>query len=128
MKKKALLVCVALLMAMMIVVGCGGNGDALSGTYKLSGAEVGGQEYSGDQLQSMMTMLGVSVDMSFTFSGTDQVVMDADVLGQTGSVEGTYTLNGQALTITIEGQELATTFTDGKIYLEQSGTTLIFSK
>lgn len=128
MKKKVLFVCGVLLTAMMVVVGCGGDSGALNGTYKLSGAEVGGQEYTGDQLKSMMSLTGMNVDMTLTFSGSDKVAMKASVAGQEQNVEGTYALDGEELSLTMQGATQKAELKDGKIYIDSAGTTLILSK
>ena len=127
MKKKMLLVCGVLLVAMMIVVGCGGS-NTLSGTYKLSGAEVNGQEFSGEQLKSLMALSGMSADMSFTFSGTDKLTVKASVSGQEMEQEGTYVLDGQKLSLTLDGGTQEAELKNGKIYVDSQGAVLILSK
>lgn len=126
MKKKLAVVLACAMLCMLVVVGCGG-GSELSGKYSISGAQAAGQEFSGDQMDTILGLIGID-DMSFTFSGEDKVVMEASVNGQTTSGEGTFTLDGTNLTLTFGGQEMAATYEDGKISIEQSGATLIFSK
>ncbi len=131
MKKKMLLVCGALLAAMVVAAGCGESG-ALSGTYKLSGAEYQGQQISGEQLDAVATLIGVDMGMSLTFSGEDKFTLHTSI-GANGSntssdIQGTYQLDGETLSLTVEGDTETVQFKDGKIYMDMGAGVLIFSK
>lgn len=127
MKKVSGIIAVLLVVALALTACAGGGGSsqgALSGTYKLSSAVVGGQEMTIEELQSNPSMESLTdlLDMSFTFSGSNNVSMN--IAGQ--SVDTTYTLNGE--TLTIDDGAIEGTYQDDKITIEQSGITLIFAK
>jgi len=125
MKKKQLLVVMAVLLMLTVALGaCGGSADkeedtGVVGTWKLTGGEAAGTEITEDQLGAF--------DYSFTFG--DDGSAQVSVMGQ--SYDTKYTFESD--TVTFEDATLAamTLKKDGdKLVFEEtaSGTSLFFEK
>ena len=120
--QKTLLVIVALaLVALFTLVGCGGSSDPMAGTWNLSGAKVAGVEMTADQLQA------VQPDLDMTLECNDgKLTLTSSLFS--GTREGTYTVNGETVTIESDGQSMEATLKDGRLTIEIGGVELYLEK
>lgn len=128
MKKKLLALVVVCLCALSLgMFGCGGGGGgeedasaAFIGNWKL--VDITGEDVSAEDLE-LMESLGMTVEADFDADGNAQLVMFGEAMVGTweaaSASEGTITLEGQAVNMTID---------NGQLSMEQGGDGLIFEK
>lgn len=113
----AVLMCAALLLAL---VACGGGAPAsMKGTsWSVSKVSANGMEIQGEMLASM----GFEMTLEFT--------SDSDFkMGAMGEyVEGTYTLSGGTVTMTVDGEAVDAALSGNTITMEEDGAKIVFSK
>lgn len=112
----------AVMMVMLMVAGCGNSGAdkaSVAGTWKLTSIEAQEMTLTSEMLGSV----GMdNMTMEFDESGTVKLGLG----GQT--VEAQWTMNGDAVEITAEGDTIAAQLEDGKLVMEADGTKLVFEK
>lgn len=119
--KKIIATLICVLMLALTLTACGGSG--LSGKYRLTGMESSGVTIKeGDALWD--TAVGAMGDCYMDFTGSDAVSMA--FAGE--EKEGTYTVDGDKITVTIDGDPADGTLKDNKITLEVGGEKMIFEK
>ena len=112
----------ALTMAVVMAVGlcaCGGSASSLKGTnWSDSKVSANGMEIQGEMLASM----GFEMTLEFT--------SDSDFkMGAMGEyVEGTYTLSGGTVTMTVDGEAVDAALSGNTITMEEDGAKIVFSK
>lgn len=119
---KVIATVVAVMMVMLMAVGCGnkagGNNEAV-GTWKITSAEAPGMTMTGE----MLSLAGMD-NITFTLSEDGTAAVSA----MDESVEGTWSSNGNAVDITIEGETASAQLEDGKLTMESDGVKLILEK
>jgi len=114
MKKVAVVLSVVLLMS-IVLTGCSG----LSGTYKLTGAEM-----NGAKVDNVSSLPGVP-DLSFQFKSGGKVVVTTSGV----SADAKYKVDGNNVEISVDGEVGMTLVKEGKtLVLDQFGVKLIFTK
>ena len=112
----AVLMCAALLLGLCA---CGGSASSLKGTnWSVSKVSAHGMEIQGEMLASM----GFEMTLEFT--------SDSDFkMGAMGEyVEGTYTLSGGTVTMTVDGEAVDAALSGNTITMEEDGAKIVFSK
>jgi hypothetical protein len=122
MMKKTLKTTLAVLMCAALLLGlcaCGGSSSSLKGTtWSVSKVSGNGMDIEGEMLSAM------GFEMSLEFSSDSDFKMG--VLGE--YVEGTYTLSGNTITMTVEGESEKATLSGNTITMEEDGNKIVFSK
>ena len=130
--KKVVVLCVALVLAlsMFALVGCdvlGIGGDAgLDGRYTLTALMVDGE----NQLE-ILEELGVTFDnayLEFTADGEFTLMFDVGAMGMDESTTGSYTLEGNTISMTSGGETLEAQLDGNTITVTEGDTTMIFEK
>lgn len=124
MKKLALVL--AVLVLALSVVGCGKGGSGVAGnTYAFKTIE-------GEGLEELEEM---GIDYAEMMKGTELafdknggVVFTVAAFGQSETEEGTYTQDGNKVSITIEGDTQVAEVSGKKLTLESDGMKMIFEK
>lgn len=119
MKKRAIGI-VALLMAMLLLLTACGN--SIEGTWQYTGGSGDGAAYF-----DVVKQLGGTITFTFK-SGKLNIKMEA--MGESETIENTYTINGNKLTLSSDGSTSEAEFkVDGKkLTLTIEGSTLNFEK
>ncbi len=125
MKKIALLM--ALVLTVSMFAACGGS-SGVDGTYELVSMKEGDTTYDVDQLKSMAEMMGVKgalITMELTSDGKANIASSfmEEVAG-----EGTYTLDGDKITVTIQDAPVSGTVDGKTITLAQDDMEMVFEK
>ena len=63
----------------------------------------------------------VGMTMSYTFKEGGELEVKGEMMGESNSTTGTWSLDGSTITMTIEGSSQTATFADGKITMEDQG-------
>ena len=130
--KKVVVLCVALVLAlsMFALVGCdvlGIGGDAgLDGRYMLTELIVEGE----NQLEVLEEM-GISFDnayLEFTAGGDFTLMFDVDAMGINESSTGTYTLEGNTISMTSGDETLEAQLDGNTITVSDAASTMVFEK
>ena len=110
------LLCICMVLTLASCAGTGGGGSAsMEGKWALSAMKMGDQDYLA-LMAEMSKTLGEEFDpeglmyCEFTADGGFKMVTTTD--GQTEESAGTYKLNGNALTLTVDGEDQAATLSD----------------
>ena len=118
MKRKLTVVLACMLLCMLVIAGCGGSSEGVVGTWKLTSMESNGETVGEEMLNQ------ASIEMTFTFEEGDQ--FSASLMGST--VEGTYTLEGSKLTMTVDGEPAEAELSGNTFVVEESDIRMIFTK
>ena len=70
----------------------------------------------------------LGMNMTYTFKDGGVLEVTGEMMGETNSQTGTWTLDGSTVTMTIEDQPQSATYADGKIMIESDGQTGVLSK
>ena len=146
--KRTLSILLVLALVAALFVGCAGkdnkdnkkpdakNADTVVGTYKvktmngktLQQAMEEEAEASGMTVEEMMEDLpdGVTLDNLIVLTIKDGGAASIAMYGVT--VDGTWTQDGNNLTITIGDEPMEATYANGEITIEDDGTTIVFAK
>ena len=138
--KKTISAFLAALMMVVVLVGCGGNGgnsgngdnggnggntSDVVGTWGVESVAAAGLEYTVDEFRELAgDTLGDMLDMTFEFSADGTMKLTATV----ANGEGTWTEEGDTVSIDDGDTIIEMTKKDGKLIFEQSGTTFTLAK
>ena len=112
----AVLMCAALLLGLCA---CGGSASSLKGTnWSVSKVSANGMEIQGEMLASM------GFEMTLEFTSDSEYTMEA--LGE--SIDGTYTLSGNTLTLTVGSDSQDCTLSGNSFTMEEDGSKVVFTK
>jgi len=125
--KKVVVLCVALVLALSVfaLVGCD-NDAGLSGRYMLTELIVEGE----NQLEVLEEM-GISFDnayLEFTAGGDFTLMFDVDAMGINESSTGTYTLEGNTISMTSGDETLEAQLDGNTITVSDAASTMVFEK
>ena len=119
MKKKLALLLSCMVLCALVLVGCGGGGNAYAGTtWELTRAEAYGVTMEGEMLDNTVG------EMTIKF--VDNSKMEINGMGMSG--EATYTLEGDKIMVTECSQTREFTGANYEISVEASGATMDFTK
>jgi hypothetical protein len=123
MMKKTLKTTLAVLMCAALLLGlcaCGGGAPtSLKGTsWAVTKVSANGMDVEGELLASM----GFEITLNFT-SDSDYTM---EALGE--SIDGTYTLSGNTLTLTVGSDSQDCTLSGNTFTMEEDGSKIIFTK
>ena len=124
---------VALLLAAVMVfslTACGGSGNPAVGKYGLEKMSAGGMEFTADDLESLMSLAGVEGKFLVVELTEDGKFIMTSEVDESMNTEGTYTIDGNTITITAEGSDISGTIDGDTITLtdEASSTEMVLSK
>ena len=118
MKKKLALLLSCMVLCALVLVGCGGGGNAYAGTtWELTRAEAYGVTMEGDALASMG-------DLGMEF--VDDTTVKMSLMGM--SIEGTYTVEGNTVTIEYFEQPIAFQRNGNQLSAEYDGEAMVLEK
>ena len=118
------------LMALMMVLGlaaCGGGSESAAGTYKMTKMSSEGIEMTAEE---MTELFGMEVEMTLELKADNTFVLDMGFLmaeGEEGA-SGTWKLDGDALILSADGEDITTTYDGKTIVLEEGTEILTFEK
>lgn len=118
--KRTMLRLFSLLLVVVLALGmaaCGGKSD-VTGTWVLSGGSQDGVTVDQETLEAVMG------EMTYTFEDGGKVTMSLAGV----SVEGTWTQDGDTVTLESQGTTSTMTLDGDKLTLEESGVTVEFTK
>ena len=126
MKKIALLMVLVLTVALF--AGCSGSDSGAAGTYELVSIKEDDMNMSGEDLKAFGEMMGVKgslITMELTSDGKAKITSSfmEEVAG-----EGTYTLDGNKITVTIDNSPISGTVDGGRITLSDENLEMVFEK
>ena len=126
--KKVVVLCVALVLALSVfaLVGCGDDDAGLDGRYMLTALIIEGE----DQLE-MLEDLGMSFEnayLEFTAGGEFTLMFDVGAMGIDQLTTGTYTLEGNMISMTAEDQTLEAQLEGNTITISDAASTMVFEK
>ena len=125
--KKCISMLLVFAMSAMLLVGCGGSSSAAAGTYKMTKAEMNGQEMDMDTLSE--TLGGQTMEATITLKDDGSAEMSVNVLGQEQSASGTWKEDGDKIVINSDNEEQSLDYEDGKLSLDAgNGVKLILEK
>lgn len=116
--KKILALVIAAVMIAAVFAGCGSSAPDMTGKWTIKSATIGGETMSGDE------MLNYYGDLTYTFSDDGTVTLTT--LGL--DLDGTYSLNGSKLTLSIGGQDGVATVDGNQFTLEEGDASIVFEK
>ncbi len=108
---------------MILCVGCGKSKD-VSGTYKIS--SIGGQSVADLQKQYDDAGMDVKIADMFKLELKSDGTFTMEYAGESES--GTYKVDGEKISMTIDGDTQEGTIKDGKITLGEGDDSMVFSK
>ena len=120
---KKLIALALVMIAVVSLVGCGGKNGA-TGTYKIvsfMGMEI-------EQANSLYNLGGGEGNIEDLFVLQLQSGGKATFTSNGQKAEGTYSIDGKSISLTVEGETLTGTIEDGKITLSIEGIELVFEK
>ena len=142
MMKRIVSLTLVVLMIAALFVGCGSNGP--EGTWKVK--TIDGEKYSeyvdamvslftafaGDELKMSESEIKSLFEKAGSFTlkadGTaESIDLDEETMTETTKT-GTWKLDGEKITITIDGSAIEGTLKDGKITVEEDGHTMVLEK
>ena len=92
-------------------------------------------DITGDWYLTQMDMNGTKIDiagtgmvMNFSFSADGTVKEYLEIMGEKQEMEGTWTLDGNTVTLTANGQSQTLTYADGVLTIESDGQTGILTR
>lgn len=124
MKKRVITLFLALAMVVSLAA-CGGGGSDVAGTYNLTEMNAGGVSMNIDELSSMA---GVDVKITLNLKSDGNFSLDMSAIDASQSLSGTWTADGNTLSITADGATTTGTIDGGTIVLEENGQTMTFEK
>ena len=124
MKKRALTLFLALAMIVSLAA-CGGGGSGPAGSYKMTKMNAGGIEMNIEELSSMA---GMDVKITLNLKSDGNFSLDMSAIDANQSLSGTWTADGNTLSITADGVTTTGTIDGGTIVLEENGQTMTFEK
>lgn len=125
MKKQVLTLLMALAM-IFVLVACGGGKDP-TGTYKLTKMGSGDLAMSVDELAELA---GMDMDVTLELTKDNKFTLDMGLLAdeEGEALSGTWKIDGDSLTLDVEGEEAVCTYDDKTIVMDMEGETLTFEK
>lgn len=131
MKKTASIVLAALMMVVFLV-GCGGNGgngggekSDVVGTWITEKVAANGTEMTLEEFKEAAgEQLGGMVEMTFTFTDDGKVNVKSSI----ANGDATWTEDGDKVTIDESGTKMELAKKDGKLVVEQQGSTITLKK
>ena len=122
--KKGISMILVLALSAMMLVGCGGG---VAGTYKMTKAEKDGKEMD---LEALSALVGQDFEVSITLKDDGKVEMSSKMGDKEDNETGTWTEDGDKITIKSDkgGSSQTLTVEDGKLYMETNGMKLILEK
>lgn len=119
MKKKLALLLSCMVLCALVLVGCGGGGNAYAGTtWELTRAEAYGVTMEGEMLDNTVG------EMTIKF--VDNSKMEINGMGM--SIEGTYTVEGNTVTIEYFDQPIAFQRNGNQLSAEYDGEAMVLEK
>ena len=124
---------IALLMVMILTVsllaGCGGSGGSgVVGKYELVSITEDGTTMKGEELEAYAKLLGVDGSlMSMELTSDGKVIMTSAMMEDL-SGEGTYKVDGNKITVTVDDAPAEGTIDGNRITLNAEDTEMIFEK
>ncbi len=135
--KRIISIALAALMVVFLMAGCKGGASDASGLYKVS--EMNGTpileyfqkeaEDSGAELNDVLSLFGLSEE---TISDYWTITLDKDgtvsmtMMGE--STEGTWTQDGNTVTITIDDEPMDFAYDNGKLSVTAEGVSVVFQR
>lgn len=117
---RAMTLFMALVLSLTLAACGGGKSDGLAGTtWALSSGSQGDVTLDKDTLEGLL-----GGEMTFNFEKDGKVTFAMSGM----EAEGTWSQDGNTITIESEGQSMSMTLDGDKITMEQSGVTLEFTK
>lgn len=113
MKKMFALILALCLAAMMVSA----LADDVTGTWYLNGGSANGME---------MDVSGMGISMEFTLNADGSANVHMEMYGQTQDAEGTWTLDGDKLTVTVDGSPLELKYEGDRLSVEASEGTMLY--
>ncbi len=126
MKKRVITLFLALAMVVSLAA-CGGNGGGsdVAGTYNLTEMNAGGIAMN---IEELSATAGVDVKIVLDLKSDGNFSLDMSALDASQSLSGTWTADGDKLSLTSEGVTTNGTITGTTIVLEENGQTMTFEK
>ncbi len=75
-----------------------------------------------------ITVMGSSVTTTLELKDGDEFVMTANMGGVSSEQKGTYKVDGEKITLTVDGETLEGTITNNEIVITQDGVKMTFKK
>ncbi len=142
MMKRIVSIALVVLMIAALFAGCSGSSSP-EGTYKIKsingkdvksyfkesmGALAGeGEEITDEQIDAILALMGINnIDEFVTFTLEEGGNFKASMMGEEQT--GTWKLEGDKLTMTIDGDDATGTFKDGEITIEMEGESMVLAK
>lgn len=131
--KRIVSIALVVLMVAALFVGCSSN--SVDGVYRIKTVngkelktylteELGGTE---DQIEALLKMAGIdSLEDYMTITLNQDGTVKAAMMGEES--EGTWKLDGEKLTLTVDGEATECTYKDGKITVDMDGETMVLGK
>jgi len=117
--KKTLAIILVLLFSVALLTGCGG----LTGRYTLVSMGL-----DGDDITEMFTFLGIDInDIYLEFTSDGKFVMDMTAI-YSGRMEGTYTVSGNKVTLTSNGEDVIGIIHGNRITIDEDENKAVFEK
>ena len=116
--KKTIAILLALVFSMSSLAGCGYGSSTLSGKYDLVSMTSEGETLDAVQLKDF------GIEGYFEFLDGGKVKVEA--FGETS--EGTFTVSGTNVTITIDGEPASGTISGNRITIEDDDLTMVIEK
>ena len=134
--KRIVSIALVILMVASLFVACSGSGSASpEGVYKIK--TINGQSMKAyfaemfgsteDEVDSLLKLAGIeNIDEYMTFTLKKDGVFTATVMGEEET--GTWKLDGEKLTLTIEEDPMECTFKNGEITVDMNGEVMVLGK
>lgn len=118
-----------ILLCMISLTACGGSSGA-EGTYKFQSMEsmADGQKVTLDDLAEEAGMSADEITFNLVLKSDGTFSLDASVLDDSMSEEGTWEEDGGDLTLTSDGTSVSATLEGGRLTLSEDGLTMVFEK
>ncbi|MDR1713299.1 MAG: hypothetical protein LBR39_03995 [Coriobacteriales bacterium] len=120
-----------LLLSLALALACGGLatgcGGGHAGLYSIESVEFMGESYGAADLEALAAATGTDFSADSFYL---ELKSNGDFIMATGdsSVEGTYEIKGNALTLEYDSSTVSGNIDGNQITISESGTTLIFKK
>ncbi len=127
MRKVAVLM--VLVLTLGLFAGCGGgSGSGVAGTYELVSMKADGMTMSKDDLESMAKMMNLEGSLvTLELSSDGKAVIASDFMEDMAG-EGTYTVDGSKITVTINDAPATGTVDGSKITIGADDVEMVFEK
>ncbi|MBQ9124708.1 MAG: lipocalin family protein [Acholeplasmatales bacterium] len=122
--KKFLKMCLVMLVAVLTLTlaSCKDDNEGASGvvgTWNVTEYKVGDVDY--------IAMMGEGATISMEFTEDGKATMTVSAMGMSESMEGTYTVDGETITITIDGDPQSGTISGNTITISENVDGTVFS-